>query len=240
MSILDRSRRPGAPETTRGWVEDPLRLAGLLLVVAGILFFMGLMTAESLYPVVYTTGGNEISDLGGTRPPAGLVYQPSAAIFNLTMMTVGLLTLAAAIAIWRGRRSPVVTLPIALLGAAVIGVGVFPGPTGAPHAVLAMLGFMSGGVTLITSTRLVPGPLRYVGWLLGTVSLTALASFLLMGNASPIFGLGVGGAERLVVFPIVLWMPALGGYLSFSAAPESAAWAAARRATGTRNGEHDT
>ena len=59
------------------WLTD-LRLGGTLMFVAGIVILMGIITAEALYPVTYTTSGNEISDLGGTRPPEALVFQPSS------------------------------------------------------------------------------------------------------------------------------------------------------------------
>ena len=43
---------------------------------------MGIITAEALYPGTFSTGANEISDLGGTRPPNSVILQPSATIFN--------------------------------------------------------------------------------------------------------------------------------------------------------------
>lgn len=53
-------------------------IGGTLMFVAGVVILMGIITAEALYPVTYTTSGNEISDLGGTRPPEALVFQPSS------------------------------------------------------------------------------------------------------------------------------------------------------------------
>lgn len=71
---------------------------------------MGIITAETKYPVFrhYTTR-QEISDLGGTRPPHGLVTQPSAMIFDTTMLIAGMLLLAGAFSLWRLYRNRVLT-----------------------------------------------------------------------------------------------------------------------------------
>ena len=72
-----------------------LRISGTLLFLAGSIALMGIITAEALYPAGYTTYGSEISDLGSTRPPESLIYQPSASIFNITMLLAGFMTLTA-------------------------------------------------------------------------------------------------------------------------------------------------
>ena len=63
--------------------------AGALLFVGCAAALMGIITAESLYPAGYTTGGNMISDLAGPEPPHSIVVQHSAAIFNTTMSIAG-------------------------------------------------------------------------------------------------------------------------------------------------------
>jgi hypothetical membrane protein len=192
--------------------DDRLGLAGTALFAAGCVIVMGIITAEALYPLVYTTGGNEISDLGGTRPPAGLVFQPSATIFNLTMMTTGLLVLVGA---WLGHRQfgRATTFAIGALGSAVLGVGIFPGNTGAPHALLSMVAFFSGGIAAVLSARSVTPPLRYALVILGAANLLFLASYFALGDTSPLWGLGVGGAERWVAYPVILWLIGFGGYV---------------------------
>ena len=211
--------RPAHVEPTG---SKDLRSAGALLFTAGCIVLMGIITAEALYPLTYTTAGNEISDLGGTRPPAGLVFQPSATIFNLTMMATGVLVLLGVVVGHRqfGRAT---SLAITLLGASVLGVGIFPGNTGTPHALLAMGAFFSGGIAAVLSARAVMPPLRYVLGLLGTVNLLALTSYFALGDANPLWALGVGGAERWVAYPVILWLIGYGGYLvgSASSARES-------------------
>lgn len=74
-----------------------LKTSGILLFLAGSVALMGIITAEALYPsgTDYTTFNSEISDLGATKPPNSLIYQPSSRIFNITMLLSGLMTLIA-------------------------------------------------------------------------------------------------------------------------------------------------
>lgn len=41
-----------------------------------------------------------------------------------------------------------------------------------------------------------------------------LGTYLALGDASPMAPLGIGGVERWIVHPVVLWITAFGGYLS--------------------------
>jgi hypothetical membrane protein len=198
---------------TRTWASD-LRLGGGLLFVAGATILMGIITAEALYPGTFSTGANEISDLGGTRPPNSVVVQPSATIFNLSMTVIGVLVIAGSWFVQRafGRRS--VTIPIAVLGVGALGVGLFPGNTGNPHAIFAMVTFISGGIAALSAARLTNAPFRYLSVVLGAASLATLGTYLALGDGSPIAVLGIGGVERWIVYPVVLWITAFGGYLS--------------------------
>ena len=76
--------------------SSDLNYAGTLLFLAGFIALMGIITGEIFYPSGYSNGNSEISDLGSTRPPETLIYQPSAAIFNGTMILTGILVLAGA------------------------------------------------------------------------------------------------------------------------------------------------
>jgi hypothetical membrane protein len=191
-----------------------LAIGGTLLSIAGGVILIGIISAEALYPGSYATGANEISDLGGTRPPEGLVLQPSAAIFDLSMIAIGLLMAAGALIVHRAFGRPTVSLPIGVLGVAALGVGVFPGNTGAPHALCAMVTFVAGGVAALTSARVVTGPFRVLTSLLGVITLGVLVSYLILGDSHPMTPLGVGGIERWIVYPVVIWTIAFGGYLA--------------------------
>jgi hypothetical membrane protein len=191
-----------------------LRIGGALLGLAGTTILMGIITAEALYPGAFSTSGNEISDLGGTRPPDSVVLQPSAAIFDLSMAAIGILIMSASRFVHGalGRRS--VTIPISVLGFGALGVGLFPGNTGTPHALFAMTTFIAGGVAAVSAGRVATGPFRLLSVLLGATALVTLGLYVLLGDASPMARLGIGGVERWIVYPIVLWVVAFGGYLS--------------------------
>jgi len=49
--------------------------------------------------------------------------------------------------------------------------------------------------------------------LLGVVSLVTLVLELTLGDSNPMRGLGIGGVERWVAYPILLWLAGLGGHL---------------------------
>jgi hypothetical membrane protein len=198
-------------------------MGGALLFVAGAVILLGIITAESLYPGTYSTGASQISDLGGSEPPNSVILQPSATIFDVSMMVVGLLVLAASVLVQRafGRRS--VTIPLAALGAGALGVGVFPGNTGSIHAVFAMITFIAGGVAAIGGGRVARGPFRYLSTALGAIALLTLCSYVLLGEASPMATLGLGGLERWIVYPIVLWVTGFGAYLAGRADGEGSA-----------------
>ena len=206
--------RDGTSILARGLTGvSALRVGGSLMVLAGAIILLGIISAEALYPKPYSTGANEISDLGGTTPTeGGLVYQPSATIFDVSMIVVGLMVIAAGGLIHRGFGRRSVTIPIVVLGIGALGVGVFPGPTGTPHALSAMTTFVSGGIAAITGSRVATGPMRYLSIALGAVSLGTLASYVLLGDGSPFAVFGIGGLERWIVYPIVIWVTAFGGY----------------------------
>jgi hypothetical membrane protein len=157
----------------------------------------------------YTTR-QEISDLGGTRPPHGLVTQPSAMIFDTTMLIAGVLLLAGAFALWRLYRNRVLTVVSTLFGAGALLVGIFPGNT-TPHPIVAMIAFVFSALTAIAVFRVTSAPFRFMSLAVGLVSLAALITGEL-GNNSPVVK-SVGGTERWVVFPVILWLVFFGGYL---------------------------
>jgi hypothetical membrane protein len=107
-----------------------------------------------------------------------------------------------------------VTIPLTILGIGALGVGLFPGNTGTPHALFAMVTFVAGGVAAVSAARVATGPFRIVSFLFGAVSLLTLTTYMLLGDSSPLAPLGIGGIERWIVYPIVLWVVAFGGYLS--------------------------
>jgi hypothetical membrane protein len=195
---------------------------GTVLALAGATILMGIITAEALYPATYRTGINTISDLGGTRPPDSVVLQPSAAIFDATMVLTGSAIVVAAYLLWPALGQRTAAISTGLLGLGVLGVGIFPGNTG-PHPLFAMLTFIAGGIAALASARAVTSPLRYVFAGFGAVALVALAAGLFLLDWEPIAELGEGGIERWVAYPVVLWLVGFGSHIATVAPREVAA-----------------
>jgi hypothetical membrane protein len=196
-----------------------LAIAGALLFIAGVGAVLGIITGETLYPG-YSTSQNEISDLGATRPPNSIIHQPSATIFNTTMIITGLLIIGAAASLYNASVNRLNALVLALFGISVTGVGIFPGNYGNIHAIFALLTFVSGGVAALLTYRVTTSPFRYFSAILGAIALTFLILYIVVGQSSPFAILGQGGVERWVVYPVVLWSIGYGGYL-MGAAPDN-------------------
>lgn len=193
-------------------LQQYLAIAGSLLLIGGIMAFLGIITAEALYPG-YSTSQNQISDLGGTKPPESIILQPSAFIFDAAMVLFGLLTLGASFCLHRAYEDQVVTIPLALLGLGLLGVGVFNGSFGTIHALFALLTFIAGGLSAIAAARVERSPLCYISVVLGAVALINLVTFLVLGMSDPLAVLGIGGVERWAAYPVLLWLIVFGGYL---------------------------
>jgi hypothetical membrane protein len=174
---------------------------------------MGIITAEALYPAAYRTDQNTISDLGGTEPPDSIVLQPSAAIFDATMVVTGLMIIVAAVLVRQGAGRRAAAIPTGLLGAGILGVGIFPGNT-SPHPYVALLAFAAGGAAGIASARVAPAPLRYVFAGFGVTALASLAAGLFLLDWAPVAALGEGGIERWIAYPVVLWLVGFGTFLA--------------------------
>jgi hypothetical membrane protein len=202
------SESPAETTQPRGWY---VKLSGTLLLVAGTAILMGIITAEALYPAAYSTHRNTVSHLAAMDDI--IVRQPSAAIFNWTMIIVGLLVIVAAYYLYRALQRKAIPIPTALLGIGMVGVGIFPANHGNTHTLFAMLAFAAGSIAAILSWKVLSGPLRYICLLLGTTALVSLVlSFFI--DWAPVARLGEGGIERWIVYPVVLWMVSFGAYLA--------------------------
>jgi hypothetical membrane protein len=196
------------------------KIGGLLLSFAGAAILLGFITAEALYPGVYTTHTNTVSHLGASEPPNSVVLQPSAAIFDITMLVAGAMILAGAWFAYRALGRKAVLIPTVLLGVGTLGVGVFPLTHPAPHTLFAFTAFLAGGIAVVLSSRVTTAPFRYLWTTLGAIALgaTVLALDAFRGWA-PMVELGEGGLERWIVYPIILWLVAFGSYLLAIANP---------------------
>jgi bacteriorhodopsin len=80
-----------------------------------------------------------------------------------------------------------------------------------------MVAFFAGGFAAVLSSTVLRPPFRFALLALGVINLVLLASYFTLGDGNPLWALGVGGAERWVAYPEILWMLGFGGYLAGSA-----------------------
>jgi hypothetical membrane protein len=179
--------------------------SGMLLLAAGVVILMGVITAEALYPRAYRTKDNPISDLGKT--------QPSAAVFSVTLVLAGLMIIIAGFFLYQGLGHRALSVLTGLLGVGTLGVGIFDGSTPA-HPFFTVLAFLTGSLGAFASARVTPGPLRHFFTAFGIVAIIALLTLVLLVHRSPVDRLGEGGLERWAAYPLVFWLAAFGGHLA--------------------------
>jgi hypothetical membrane protein len=186
------------------------KAAGTLLVVGGVQFIVALIIAEAVYSG-YSVSGNFISDLG-------VWGQPSAPVFNPSTMLFGSTVLASSYFMNRHFKNRIITVMFALAGAGALGVGIFPENTfivngiAVLHYISALLGFVVGGFTAIATYKITKPPFRYLSVILGVAALTAAVLFATTRDIGSL-GIGVGGMERMMAYPTILWIISFGGYL---------------------------
>jgi hypothetical membrane protein len=196
----------------------------VLLFAGAAVVLMGIITAEALYPgdADYNTRTSTVSDLAAMRPD-NIVRQPSALIFNATMIFAGLAFVLAAYLLHREANEGRLTVPLALLGSGMVGVGFVPGYHLAFHTLFAMTAFVSGGVGALLTARSHNGALRTMFRCLGIVSLSSLVIGSFLMEWAPVARVGEGGVERWVIYPVIFWVVAVGvGLLTMSEPTRSA------------------
>jgi len=178
---------------------DDLKIAGALLFVGGVQFVLGMIVAEALYSG-YSISGNYISDLG---------VGPSAFVFNSSVFVFGLMMMIGAFFIQRGLKRAMITTLFVLVAVGAMGVGVFTEHVQSIHTVAALMAFLFGGLSAIAAHRISRPPMRYFCVATGTLGLLSLVFF----GFQEFLGLGHGGMERMITYPVVLWSIGFGGYL---------------------------
>jgi len=188
--------------------------AGAAIFIGAVQFGVFLIVSEILYSA-YGTGGysvsaNYVSDLGASCPNSGPCYiPPSALLYNTTIALLGISVLVGAYFLHRAFRWTPATIIVALSGVGALGVGLFPETAGDVHVVFSFVVFFFAGLSAIVTYRFQKAPLSFFSVVLGVATLVAL--FLSAFNIT--LGLGVGGIERMVVYPVLMWAVGFGGHM---------------------------
>jgi hypothetical membrane protein len=179
---------------------------GSLLVLLAAQFMTVIMLAASMAPD-YDVAQGAISDLG--------VIQETALLFNLSLIGVGVLNLAAGAYLYRSHRHQWLLAIFALAGLGAAGAGLVPLGTSELHGIFALVAFLFFNVQALACATIVRGPMRALSIVAGVIGLAFVVLMVIGDGGSPgVFGpIGHGGAERMIVYPAMLWMLAFGGYL---------------------------
>ncbi|MDG6908000.1 MAG: DUF998 domain-containing protein [Nitrososphaerota archaeon] len=179
-----------------------LKTAGSLFLIAGSLFYFLNMAAESIYPK-YSDGVNALSDLGA-------YHAPTALLWDTMLFTFGVIFVASTYLYLRntGNRLMLITFMLSGFGAVVVSL-VPENSVATVHLIGAEVAFLFGGISAILTSRVTKPPFRYITLGLGIITL--VADMLFIGK--DFLGLGEGGMERMIVYPEIAFLIALGGYL---------------------------
>lgn len=186
--------------------ERRVDLAGAAYALLSAIFMTVIMLGASMAPN-YDVAGGAISDLG--------VIGETALLFNATLISVGLLNIAGGWLQYRAEPSRVALSVAILAGLGAVGAGLFPLDRGDLHglsALLAFLFFNAQTAVMASSSR---GALRLFGAALALLGLGFVVVMVFGDAGNPaIFGaIGHGGAERMIVYPPMLWLLIYGGSL---------------------------
>ena len=194
---------------TRERSRSSLWVPGLLLFVLAAGFMTVVMVATSMAPN-YDVQGGAISDLG--------VIGETAALFNGALWAVGALNIVSGYLLYRTHGRAWILAVFLLAGLGAIGAGLVPLNRSDLHGIFALVAFVFFNLEALAAATLVSGPMRWVSVVAGLVGLAFVILMVIGDGGNPgVFGpIGHGGAERMIVYPSMLWLMAFGGYLMAS------------------------
>lgn len=189
--------------------------AGAAIFVGAAQFAFFFVVSEILYSASgaggYSVSANYISDLGANCPDSGgaCYIPPSSLLFDSTVAVLGLLLLVGAYYFYRAHPWKPAAGMLALVGIGSIGLGLFPETAGSIHGIFADVAFLFAGLAAIVTAGFQRKPLYYFSIFFGAMTLVAI----LLYRGEYFLGLGAGGMERMVVWPVILWGLGFGGHL---------------------------
>lgn len=183
-----------------------LQIAGFLLFLVGAAFLIVTMLAASMAPG-YDFNAAAISDLGVTAE--------TALLFNGLLIAVGALNIVGGYVLYRAHARMWILALYVLGGIGAAGAGLVPLDRGALHSLLALFGFLFFNLEAIATGPILSGPMRVLSFLAGAVGLIFVGLMIVgdSGNAAAFGAIGHGGTERMIVYPAMLWLIAVGGSL---------------------------
>ena len=193
-----------------------IRVGAVLLALGTVQFFAAHVIAQRAWPTPYSWTTNYISDLGAVTCAPGssdAVCSPLHAVMNTAFLLQGALLIGGTVLtaeawtastgrrVWQGL--------VVAAGVSWMVVGLVPEDVDrAVHAAGALPGFVVSNVALLVAGASASTQLHRSSRRAATVlGIVGVAGFALLAVATtwPDGPVGVGAAERAVVFPLQIW-----------------------------------
>jgi hypothetical membrane protein len=188
--------------------QSDYRKAGILYLLSGIVISLAISLSEALY-TNYSVHTNSISDLAATTARTTFIMEPAGFIWGLCWLFGSYFLLRNT-----GKRGlfilylvPAVGVLLAISSPENINVAI--------HSVGAIIAFIPGAMSAVYSYKLVQSELKYFSLVLGLVSLFGIVlEFGAYYSYVVQQVLGPGGTERIIVYPLLIWLISFGAYLT--------------------------
>lgn len=186
---------------------DNKATSGLLLAIASAQFITAMMLGEAIAPG-YSMHDNAISDLG--------TIDETRVLFGASLFIAGLLNLLGGLYFYRVHKNRLLMIVFALGGIGAMGAGLVPldAKIGL-HGLFALMAFLFISIEAILSGLKVDVPLRVISVVMGVTGIVFTGVMFLVdsGSIDVSGGIGHGGTERMIAYPVLVWMMIYGGYL---------------------------
>jgi hypothetical membrane protein len=175
--------------------------AGLIIFVGSVQWLMMILISENFQPG-YNSSLHYVSSLGvGT----------TALAYNLSIIVFGLSLVVSSIILYKTLGVKLLTSLLLITGIFIIGVGVFPEDSRPMHGYVTAFAFIFAVSLPIVSFKMLNHPFSYISIVIGLVTLALLIFFfpylgLPAESTTTILGLAKGTMERLVIYPLLIWM----------------------------------
>ena len=179
-------------------------LAGILLFVAIVQFAFLANISQILYEG-YSITDTLLSDLG-------VWEQPSALLFNTSLVLFGVLGISIGAVLWPDKKLNFIPLLFVLCGIGMLIMAAFPISIEWAHDVGAFLSFVLIAVAALCCYWTFPGPFGYASLILGIIGFFTEITY----KTEIYFGLGAAGSERMIIYPLFFWMAAFAAVLFYS------------------------
>jgi hypothetical membrane protein len=209
---------PASSERYGPLVHRSVRHGAIVWILGDLTFIVGMIVTQIGYGSSYSLTRNYISDLGAAMcgPLAGhgtngYVCSPWHDVFNITLIVFGLLLILGVFLIQTGfppRTTRTIGLGLLFLSAiGAIGVGLAPEDVHPSiHVLSAAIAFIAGNLGLIVLGFAMFRDTRWDGYRAYTIFSGLIGLVALILFEAGVYGpLGVGGMERLIVAPLLLW-----------------------------------